>query len=475
MKKLLSLLTTLAIALSLCACTQTPPETVPATTVPETTVPETTVPTEPTEAPCLFADYEYRYEEGRDRKWEEDIVYLARCYLGLEMPSMRHPRLMDQEVGTAFGNTVIIENLFDQAIYDAFCQELLSLIDQIPALRDEEVFYGAQKAVALLNDGHSTILEPNDWCYFTPLTELIADEEGIGVYLTGVPKELEAYLMAKLTAINGVPVDEAVEKLVPYLSSDSPYLVRFKLFTAGMLMDLNLLQMAGLVGWEEDTAEFTVVTRSGEETSFTTTALPLNTHGEIEMICQAFASPWEGHGEADYWAEYRGESVYIRINQFKEDSTFRYSDLAAQIDQLLENNPQKLIVDLRHNPGGTYGNSMYYFVNDLCSLEVPETYVLIDDSTYSAAVMMASNLRQQGSFQLAGTPAGQAALGFGNFTTPKTPNHKIPFTVALKSYRCWKGGNEDALMPDVEIHQTLDDKLKGVDTVMEAVLNENRK
>ncbi len=72
---------------------------------------------------------------------------------------------------------------------------------------------------------------------------------------------------------------------------------------------------------------------------------------------------------------------------------------------------------------------------------------------------------------LVGGPAAEPP----NFTVPvldgnyEMPNSKCIFSFGGSYLNYWPGYEHDALMPDIEIYQTIEDYQNGKDTVLEAV------
>ena len=158
----------LTVALVLCCaflggCAQenvAPTEVVPMETVAatEATEPAELAATEPEKLP--FEDYEYLYTEERDRAWEEDVVFLAKAFLG-EYPMRGHPLLVDKEVQVwKPQNRIDFQNFYQEYMRDTFVKDLESLISQIPALTDIEIVYEMQRIIGKLSDVHSHMYLP---------------------------------------------------------------------------------------------------------------------------------------------------------------------------------------------------------------------------------------------------------------------------------------------------------------------------
>lgn len=472
MKKLLSLLTALSLALPLCACAQP-------SAVPETTVPATTVSAEP----ISFADYEYRCEEGRDRDWEEDIVYLAKAFLGELIPSSFHPLLTDREVfDSVFRDGKVLResrNFYNAELHAAFTQEIQNLLLQIPQKQDVEILFGLQKAVALLGDLHTGIRVETD-AYFPLLTEPLEADGELGLYVTFLPGAYGEGIGARLTAVNGVPVGEIVDALRPALSLENEYDIESQLFHFNhrfRFSQLQTLQMAGVVAPDAQEADFTLLTRDGVEMTVRLSATDWNRLYDCEPIVKNFAflglGIYQQYEKNYYWEAWPEDSaLYIRFNRMMEDASYRMETMARELYGQMEAAPgtEKLIVDFRGNPGGyveEFYKSVVPFLRDYADRQI---YVLIDSASTSGAVEAPAIVCQAvDGITLVGTPTAQSPQFFASAMNAATPNYKLNFSISKMHFNCWEGFEGDALMPDITIRQTLEDYMNGVDTVLEFV------
>ena len=73
---------------------------------------------------------------------------------------------------------------------------------------------------------------------------------------------------------------------------------------------------------------------------------------------------------------------------------------------------------------------------------------------------------------LVGTPAGEPPNETFQTSQFTSPNHKLIFLMSiLKQFYTWPGYDEDALMPDILIGQSVEDYRNGIDSVLKYVLN----
>lgn len=486
MKRKLALFLAVLLCLSLLGCGADPvgdgETTIPTTEMP-TTAPETEPPAAvPETEPVLgaFENYEYRYEAGRDREWEEDVVYLAQVFLG-ETLIKGHPKLIrDFTTIMHQDNSITTQEFFDPALYDAFVAEIQALIQKIPALSDVQIQYELARIVALLQDLHSNLFSAAERVF--PLTaEQVSTEGGLGLCVLIAPEEHPEMIFTMLTAINGVPVEEILERLSAYISHENEYAVltmATSLMYDGCITRLEALQAIGVVGPEETTAEFSFRTEEEEDFSVELTAWDMEERMTGKRLGQHLlltdTPMYRDYFEKNYWWELFPEDhmLYIRYNQVWEDAELQYTVLASQLENQMLSAPDtdKVVVDLRHNPGGEYIAGHNAVLDWLYQLEGKKIYVLIDESSFSSAVLFAANVREKAAgAMLVGTPAGQPPNFLAGVQSYTMPNSGITFSMSHSYWMCREDYEGDVLAPDILIYQTLEDYKQGLDTVLETI------
>ena len=434
--------------------------------------------------------YTYITTDERDREWEEDIVYLADTFLHY---LNGHPKLIDRQcVVLRAGDTIGQEKtayayLYDPALRDQFIDHINALILSIHDSSDAELLYGCSEAAALLGDAHTGIRLSRNKVFPLGLVSLYV-EDIPEAYIVAAPKGNEDLLLCRLDAINDVSVSEIITRSAKVIPHENLYLVQNEMFystdskgTPCSVLSCDLLRYIGVLG-EENTAEFTVTDKSGAKrktvlSSYAKDSLPAlasyssPSDADSSISLQLMDSDRETSG----W--YRivddGKTLYIRIRSCTSDSgtIVRKAVKAAAAKDVLET----VIVDFRGNRGGT---SVAYrtIVAEINSLDVPGgKYVLIDGGVCSSTIIFSVYLKRYcKGVMLVGTPAGEPTNETFETQGYTSPNQKLKFSMArLKQFYMWPGYDEDALMPDILIGQSLEDYRYGIDSVLKYVLSED--
>lgn len=497
MKKLLAL--TLALLLLLCACASPEPSpTEPPTEIPTAaptaaptevptdppteppTVPETTVPEKPEAA---FAGYQQIHETEREKAWEADIIYLARLYLG-ELVLDGHPILAARRVSIMdVDNTVYQRYFYDSAIRDAFVRGIKDLIPRLPELNDAQIVYELKRIVALIGDAHSDVYGNVGHEWFPFAVEQMEHNGEVGLYLVRILDTPQKLIYSKLVSVNGIPVDEVVARLEAFVPMESEYWVRnniFSIFNSMLIADKVALQAAGIVDWDADTAVFSFEDSSGQIHELEMEALDSLTdeywdasYVERTPYVMGFLS-YEQYGDASYFYRYLYDydTLFIRLYDFTEDTDYRLSQMFEQIRQDLRSvtGLRKIVVDVRDNPGGytTFVDQMTKFLQEF---QMQDIYVLTDEGSFSAATIFPNRIRSKfENATIVGTPTGQSPNFFAGITTLNMRTHDVTFTMSTSYFEGDPSFTEDSLMPDLLIYQSLVDYKKGIDTVLQTVL-----
>jgi hypothetical protein len=197
----------------------------------------------------------------------------------------------------------------------------------------------------------------------------------------------------------------------------------------------------------------------------------------------------------------------LRIRSFEgsENGGGFQQEIQQIFKEINQNQSKTLIIDLRNNAGGRmdYADEVLKYLLDkpyqhyqISSKSVikevkkgmtvrrfyePQKatqnyffegnlFVLVNEGTFSAAVYMASHLRDAQVGTFIGTTCGGAADGSsaGEFMTFRLPNTNFTVNLPIQNID-YNTASKPQLFPDYEVKQSLDDFLKGEDSVLNFV------
>ncbi len=438
------------------------------------------------------SEYVYITTNARDRGWEEDIVYLADTLLN---PNSGHPKLTKRGCNISYLNGLkdgyedvayAFDTLYDADQHEEFLRRINELLQSVGEKSDEELLLGCAEAVAILNDGHTYIQQyifnENTRVFPLGLTPIYTDGV-MHAYIDKAPVGKEDLLLCRLDAINGVPLSEIMEAFGRIISHENMNWVEYyALYYSGIYMDSHLLNCAflryyGFLG-QEGSAVFSITDETGASRDVTLSSVSFKDYPSMvyyypETEPDEEITLWKG-ATGDVWYETLdgGKAFYVCILKCSDASDEKVR--AALEEAKRSGTVEKVILDFRGNGGGDL-DTKGEIAKAMESIEAPGgKYVLIDGGSYSAAVIIPICLRRFCTdVVLVGEPAGMPPNGaFGGGAKLYSPNQHIIWSCAVRErYYAWPGNDDPALMPDITVYQTLEDYKKGIDTVLNFVLN----
>ena len=424
--------------------------------------------------------YEYYHSTEREQKWEEDILYLA------EMMLTKHPRLYE-------GNTYIYHGIgtadkeFTNAMYDAeirqaFIDGIDTLIPKLSGWSDDRIPLEINRVLATVGDVNAHI--NNRTGEFPDISvEPIWNGTEVSYHLVDVPVEHEELLFGELTAINGIPTDQIVERLMTCVA---PGYDRWAvgLFTGNDFNSYLLLrgglEAAEVIGPGAESLEITVKTDAGEQTVI----MPILTvEGLTEekninkSLYLTDLPPYRylmDQNRKDVWCTTLEDAVYLQIINIPEGNTEFDQALIQTVNALRDaEKPMKLIIDLRWFGDGTEPFAqLSSFAAKVNGLETDGVYILIDNQTWYHGPAAAYQLRQQieGAL-LVGGSTGDSLNRYVAGNSYQMPNSGLLFGV-MERYSCVdESFGNGTVQPDIPVQQTLEDYKNGIDTMFQYALD----
>ena len=424
--------------------------------------------------------YEYCHHQERDRLWEEDILFFADTFLGT------HPTLKESETTV---HTLIqlpaspeFQQRYDDsdAFFDAearkhFIAQINALIPSVPELTDAQIVYELLRIAATLGDAHSS-LDVGFRDFFPIEFDAIYESGKPAFYVVRVTQGHEDLLLGRLTAINGIPVEEVIARLRPYVPHENEFWLVRQLCDS-MLTQLAALRQTGIVKPEETGAVFSLETDAGI-TEVALEAFPPGGYGTAPWVSHPMQGAFAYTAREDlYWYELLngGKSLYIRFSSMAEDPEYPFNSFLGNVKKIIRESrdPLQIIFDFRGNGGGlVMAPETQSLIAGINPYPAHSTYILIDSGSFSAGVGMPWRLSVGiPGAQLIGSPSGQGPNHFSNPVTATLPNHGYPILSATIHHRNTDGPSENAIQPDVTVYQTLENYRECKDTVLEYVFS----
>lgn len=322
-------------------------------------------------------------------------------------------------------------------------------------LNDSDLFYGAiQGMVYALGDPYSMYMTPKDAADF--MDSLSGEFSGIGAEI-GVKNNQ----LLIVSPIAGTPAEKA------NLRPGDKILAIDKLDTAGMDANTAVEKIRG----EEGTTVVLTISRDGWSKA-----------EDISIVRAKINVP------SVSWEEKTGGVAYVRIMQFNDDTTPMFTKAIKQIKNKKIN---KIILDLRNNPGGYLDGAVEMAsewvkdgkivtekfsdgsTNDQKSLgtfrlDGFKTIVLVNGGSASASEIVSGALQD---YKKA-TIIGEKTFGKGSVQDyePFSDGSALKITVASWYTPNGKSINDEGITPDIEVKEDWSKENIGEDIMIDKAL-----
>ena len=356
---------------------------------------------------------------------------------------------------------------------DEFVAALEAYEERLPNLDATESVVELMRVVALLSragrDGHQFAL-PLDG-HEGPVLPLRVYEFAEGLYVTDAAPPHEELIGSRITAIGGMDIAEVLAAVEPLVPRDGPATV--PTFRPVLLLRTEVL--AGLHIAAEGPIEIIIEPPGGAETETRLEPIPFGDYVAWAGALGILQLP------ADARVRYLADPEPLSVAAIGDDTIYiRYRsvvrpDVADARAILDANGVDRLILDLRQNPGGdntTYG-PLFSLVREFAADHPGRVIVLIDRVTFSAAANLATEIEQRTDAVFIGEPMGGGLNFWDDVRFVHLDALPVPMRVGV-STRYWQFADPDdprlTIEPDVSVPVTADDYFAGRDPVLDLAL-----
>lgn len=341
--------------------------------------------------------------------------------------------------------TNVHPNPFTKVSREDFYSKVLDLEHRIPSLSNEKITVELGKLVGMIGDGHTQFLS-----LFPPtrfqLYPLSIAEFNDGFYVIDAAPKYKHLNGMRLVKVEDTTIEDAREKvnLVAGVENGMNPWVKYYLLSPEVLHSLGLIE-------NRSSTEFTLETNTGEHIT-----------EKITPISELVGMYWEfkplkgwlyesdvldteplylSRSDENFWFEFLNASkiLYVRFHRVLNNPNETISDFSNRIEHFInENNPDRMIIDLRGNDGG---NNMLFrnFIDMLSRNQIinqrGNLFTIIDGGTFSAGVNFVSSLENKTKTIFVGQPTGAGPNHYGDNQTFILPNSKIRFFISTRVHQ----------------------------------------
>ena len=354
-------------------------------------------------------------------------------------------------------------NLYANVSEEEFQAEREKIARQTAKMTDEEFYWSVCHLVSLVGDAHTMVGNTGEPFMTALLWSIKKFDEGW--YILKLDQKNEQYLGTRVIAINGVPIDEAVERARQVVSYEADSWLWQQV--PNVLTWNSSLEYLDIVDHDEP-VQVTVEAAAGTEETFELPTYDNWDEAEQEMCdFQRESTPRTAKQDAIYWSTAPDESTYFIQYNVCAGGDPSMPEFAQQVQADLESGYQNIIFDLRYNNGGNdqiilpLKNAVVNVRNkqgEKCHL-----YVLTGWNTFSAGVDAAAGFQTSNAENttFVGQPTGGSLQTGGNLLEISMDSAPFAVTCALDYFVIL--GQKGSLVPDYTVPQTFEQYAKGKD------------
>ncbi|TPN82884.1 S41 family peptidase [Aquimarina algicola] len=366
-------------------------------------------------------------------------------------------------------------DLYNKISKVEFEEELQQIKSKLNKKTNIDVIIDLMRLTRKIGDGHTSFLAKGIEMHKFPIEVHYTNQHWKVIKTTLEHKNL---LGTTLASIDGISINEIAEKIgeiAQYVENDQSKIHR----TKQNLMNVEFLYGLQLTKQKFE-AEFTFLDNNNKKTKASLKAISNKDYYEntefqsIKTVIPGLEKPADSKHDFLWFSPIRDtKAVYIKFQSypsFTEMESFGESILTF----IKKNNIKQIVIDLRNNGGGDFfvGTFLAYYLNLSDSIDWKSgVYVLTDKVTFSAATSNASQFRQILNAKIVGEPTGSNPTGYQDMGQFVLPNSEMIVTYSKRLFR-FQDQITQGVQPDVLIEYDWESFSKGIDNVMEWVIND---
>jgi hypothetical protein len=383
-------------------------------------------------------------------------------------------------------------DLYHAVTRERFRGALDSLAARVPSMAHHEITVELARIVALVRDGHTRLTFPFDSAavFFTGHSRTAAPKvPGLvfrhypirlgwfadGVWVVQADAAHRELLGGRVVELGELPIERALAAVEPTVQRDNDRTVLSLLPT--WLVVPEILHARGVVR-DMERARLVVTKPGGARREGWLAPVSPGTGVEWIDARSPGEPPWmDRNPERRHWfATMPGtRTVYARYREVMDDPGEPVHEFASALFRHVEEtHAERLILDLRGNVGGNG------FLNRPLMLGITRAerlwrpgglFALIDRGTFSAALMLASDLETRTPTLFAGEKTGGAPNGYGDSRRRVLPNTGLTIRVSSLYWQTTDPRDaRDGITAHIEAGPRFEDWQARRDSVLEKVL-----
>jgi tetratricopeptide (TPR) repeat protein len=355
-----------------------------------------------------------------------------------------------------------------------FTKRYQDLRAAVPQLTDEQLLVGMERMIAVLDQGHMSILWPETAGRYLPLRFYAFPE---GVFIIDADEAHSGLIGARVVNIGNLPVEDVLRRYALARSIDGPMA---HVWGVNRIADAYRLKGHGVLD-SSASALLTLQMPDGERRQVEVASLSEQLPGRQDRLApqrDVEVPAFLHRMDEAHWEEAlpRFDAHYVQVNNISDGPQETLSAFGDRLYSLLpEGGTKNLILDLRHNNGGSTSLYPQLLRTIIAFTRRPGTqlYVLIGRRTYSAAGNFITDLERLAAPLFVGEASSECCHFYGDPSLFVLPYSRILGEVtAVKwnlSQNVFDGRRE--MSPRVPVQLTAADYFAGRDPALNAVFS----
>jgi hypothetical protein len=361
------------------------------------------------------------------------------------------------------------KNAFHYSTAEQFRAAVAELDARLDSLDEDGFYAGLVRIAAMIGDAHTRAYAPESAVALFPIVVTPFD----GIYrVTQIGPGLEKALGARLVKIDDTPSERFYTTLSP-LAAQNENATYAPAWVNAFLHDARILLGAGITH-KRETARYTFEDDSGAPFSLDLTAIGAEQFrglAWVPLVKQSYfaqiSEPMRNSTPTfSYTYVASARTVYANVRSMREVS----KPGRELLDFVRQKQADKLIIDLRQNPGGDYFHGLHGLIEPIKKMadinRKGHLFVLIGPMTGSAAIINATQFHTMTQAILVGQPIGAKPTEYSELRTMKLPGTGFVVGYSVRYYD-FSFNKENVVVPDQEIRVSWEELKSGKNPVLE--------
>ena len=360
-----------------------------------------------------------------------------------------------------------------------------SFYDAMPKMQDHEILVGFAKIVAMFKYGHTRVgFREGPVLYHKLPLNLYQFPDGM--YIIGAPKDYEAIVGAKITAVEGMPIEQALKAIYPVVPVENSQF--FKAYGGIYLAIPEVLHAQGITkslqkeinfSLEKDGKTFNSVINATDNLEIPTQYGELKPDSDWIGVRDQSKNPYYLKNlDKIYYYEYLPDqkTIYVRHSQIQDDPSENIPAFYDRVFNFIENNEvEKLILDVRLNGGGNNYKNKAIVTRIIEHKKINQKgkfFVIIGRHTFSACQNLVNEFSNYTNAIFVGEPTAENINFYGDNRRVELPKTKLPIYLSFAWWQDkpqWENGPYTA--PHLAVEMSFDDYKANRDPILDKALN----